>query len=100
MTTRSLQKCHEKKDMGYAKRNKGHAQEGMKRKTKNWTHDGPRKKEKKTRERKNDRTYPRKNNKGEMAHEKEFIHPSTIPTHMHILIKVYDLFLPWIRFLT
>jgi hypothetical protein len=52
------------------------------------------------RERKKDSPYPRKRNKGEMFHEKEFIHPSTVPTHMHIFIKVYDFFLPWIRFLT
>jgi hypothetical protein len=33
----------------------------------------------------------------EMIHEKEFIHhPRKISTHMHILIKLYDLFLPWI----
>jgi hypothetical protein len=30
--------------MGYAKRNKGHARESMKRKRKNWAHEGPRKK--------------------------------------------------------
>jgi hypothetical protein len=36
-----------------------------------------------------------------MVHEKEFIHhPPKISTHMHILIKVYDLFLLGIRFLT
>ena len=37
----------------------------------------------------------------EMVHTKEFIHhPPKIPTHLHILIKVYDLFLLWIRSLT
>ena len=37
----------------------------------------------------------------EMVHTKEFIHhPPKISTHLHILIKVYDLFLLWIRSLT
>ena len=37
----------------------------------------------------------------EMIHKKEFIHhPPKISTHLHILMKVYDLFLLWIRFLT
>jgi hypothetical protein len=46
--------------------------------------------------------YPRKRNKGKRwSMKKEFIHhPPKISTHMHILIKVYDLFLLWIRFLT
>ena len=39
--------------------------------------------------------------KREMVHIKEFIHhPPKISTHLHILIKVYDLFLLWIRSLT
>ena len=34
-----------------------------------------------------------------MVHTKEFIyHPPKTSTHLHILIKVYDLFLLWIRF--
>ena len=43
--------------------------------------------------------YPkRKKKKREMVHTKEFIHhPPKISTHLHILIKVYDLFLLWIR---
>ena len=42
-----------------------------------------------------------KERKREMVHIKEFIHyPPKISTHLHILIKVYDLFLLWIRFLT
>ena len=37
----------------------------------------------------------------EMVHTKESIHhPPKISTHLHILIKVYDLFLLWIRSLT
>ena len=37
----------------------------------------------------------------EMVHTKEFIHhPPKISTHLDILIKVYDLFLLWIRSLT
>ena len=46
--------------------------------------------------------YPkRKKKKREMVHTKEFIHhPPKISTHLHILIKVYDLFLLWIRSLT
>ena len=37
----------------------------------------------------------------EIVHTKEFIHhPQKISTHLHILIKVYDLFLLWIRSLT
>jgi hypothetical protein len=50
----SLQ-SYKKKDMGYEKRNKRHAQESMKRKRKNWTHEGPRKKEKKRKERRKER---------------------------------------------
>ena len=39
--------------------------------------------------------------KREMVHTKEFIyHPPKICTHLHILIKVYDLFLLWIWSLT
>ena len=42
-----------------------------------------------------------KERKREMVHTKEFIHhPPKIFTHLHILIKVYDLFLFWIWFLT
>jgi hypothetical protein len=65
--------------MGYAKRNKGHAQERMMKKRE--------KKEKK-------RTMKR----GEMAHKQEFTyHPPKISTHTHILIKDYDLLLQWTR---
>ena len=43
----------------------------------------------------------KKKEKGEMVHTKEFIHhPPKICTHLHILIKVYDLFLLWIWSLT
>src|SRR6185436_19854928 len=43
----------------------------------------------------------KKEKKREMVHTKEFIHhPPKISTHLHILIKVYDLFLLWIRCLT
>ena len=39
--------------------------------------------------------------KGERNHIKEFLHhPPKISTHLHILIKVYDLFLLWIQSLT
>jgi hypothetical protein len=81
----SLQSYHyEKKDMGYAKRNKRHAQESM-----------IQKKEKK---RKIAHILERER---DMVHEKKFIHhPPKISTHMHILIKVYDLFLLWIQPLT
>jgi hypothetical protein len=42
----------------------------------------------------------RKRNKREMIHTKEYIHhPPKISTHLHILIKIYDLFLLWIQFL-
>jgi hypothetical protein len=52
------------------------------------------------RERK-DSPLPKKKEKREMVHTKEFIHhPPKISTHLHILIKVYDLFLFWIRSLT
>ena len=45
--------------------------------------------------------YPKRKKKREMVHTKEFIHhPPKISTHLHILIKVYDLFLLWIRSLT
>ena len=42
-----------------------------------------------------------KERKREMVHTKEFIHqPPKISTHLHILIRVFDLFLLWIRSLT
>ena len=42
-----------------------------------------------------------KERKREMVHTKEFIHhPPKISTHLYILIKAYDLFLLWIRYLT
>ena len=45
--------------------------------------------------------YPKRKKKREMVHTKKFIHhPPKISTHLHILIKVYDLFLLWIRSLT
>src|SRR6185437_8548230 len=45
--------------------------------------------------------YPKRKKKREMVHTKESIHhPPKISTHLHILIKVYDLFLLWIRSLT
>ena len=45
--------------------------------------------------------YPKRKKNREMMHTKEFIHhPPKISTHLHILIKVYDLFLLWIRSLT
>ena len=45
--------------------------------------------------------YPKRKKKREMVHTKEFIHqPQKISTHLHILIKVYDLFLLWIWSLT
>ena len=44
--------------------------------------------------------YPNRR-KGEMVHTKESIHhPPKVSIHLHILIKVYDLFLLWIRSLT
>ena len=56
---------------------------------------------KEKKERKKEKKYsphPRKIKKREMVHEKEFIHHSPKnniyqTTHLHILIKVYDLFL-------
>ena len=45
--------------------------------------------------------YPKRKKKRKMMHTKEFIHhPPKISTQLHILIKVYDLFLFWIRSLT
>ena len=50
---------------------------------------------------KKDSPLSKKKEKGEMVHTKEFIyHPPKISTHLHILIKVYDLFLLWIWSLT
>jgi hypothetical protein len=75
MTTLSLPlspSYHEKKDMGYEKRNKGHAKESMKIKTKSWTHEGPRKK----RARKKDSPYPRKRIK-----ERRFMKRSSYTIH-------------------
>jgi len=55
---------------------------------------------KKKRERK-DSPLSKKKEKREMVHTKEFIHhPQKISTHLHILNKVYDWFLLWIRSLT
>jgi len=52
-------------------------------------------------ERRKDSPLSKKKEKGEMVHTKEFIHhPRKIFTHLHILIKIYDFFLLWIRFLT
>jgi hypothetical protein len=72
----SLQSYHyEKKDMGYAERNKRHAQESMMKKMRD-------RKERKIAH----MQEKEKRNKGEMVHEKEFIHPSTknIHTHAHL----------------
>ena len=45
--------------------------------------------------------YPKRKKKGEIVHTTESIHhPPKISTHLHILIKVYDLFLLWIWSLT
>jgi hypothetical protein len=45
--------------------------------------------------------YPKRKKKREMVHTKEFVHhPPKISTHLHIMIKVYDLFLLWIWSLT
>ena len=60
----------------------------------------------KKREEKKDSPYPKKKKKKKQERDgsyKEFIHHPPkihISTHLHILIKVYDLFLLWIRFLT
>ena len=86
-----------KKDMGYAKINKRHAQESMIKRS--WTHEGPRIK-KKERERERDSPCPTKE-RGEREFMKGVHTPSAQKfTHMHILIKVYDLFLLRIRSLT
>ena len=69
--------------------------EKEKKEKKNWAHEGPRKKR-----RIKDSPYPKKWRK--VVHEKESIHhpqKDTYP-HIHILIKVYDLLLLWIRTLT
>ena len=87
------------KDMGYAKRNKCHAQESMIKKEREL--DTWRSKYSKVRERKIARVQRKKEREREIVHERS---PHTIHTkiftHMHILIKVYDLFLLWIRVLT
>ena len=45
--------------------------------------------------------YPKRKKKERWCIQKEFTHhPPKIFTHLHILIKVYDLFLLWIRSLT
>ena len=52
-------------------------------------------------EKKRDSPLSKKKEKGEMVHIKEFIHhPPKTSAHLHILIKVYALFLLWIRSLT
>ena len=56
-------------------------------------------KKKKRKEKEKDSPYPKEER--EMVHTKEFIyHPPKTSTHLHILIKVYDLFLLWIWSLT
>ena len=97
-----------KEDMGYAKRNKRHAQERMmkkndgrmkvqlfKRKLDTWRSKYSKKKEKKEEIAHVQRKWR------EVVHERSSytIH-TKIFTHMHILIKVYDLFLLRIRSLT
>ena len=50
---------------------------------------------------KKDSPLSKKKEKGDMVHTKESIHhPPKISTHLHILIKDYDLFLFWIWSLT
>ena len=99
-----------KKDMAYLKKKKRY----MLKKAwwkKNWTHEGPSIQKKKkeldtwrSKYSKREREIAhvqRKRNKGERWFMKGFHTPSTqIFTHVHILIKVYDLFLLWIRSLT
>jgi hypothetical protein len=83
MTTLCLQSYHEKKDMGYAKRNKGHPQESMKRKERIGHMKFLEKK---------DSPYPRKKIKERWFMKRtSYIHPPKLPAHMYILIKVYDL---------
>jgi hypothetical protein len=88
-----LQSYHyEKKDIGYAKRNKRHAQASMMKKR--------RRREKEGKERKKDTPYPRKREKEIKERwfmkRSSYTHPPKLSTHMYILIKVYDLFLLWI----
>jgi len=73
-----------------------------KKKEKSWTLEGPSIHKEREREREREITHvQRKRNKGERWFMKGVHTPSTqIFTHMHILIKVYDLFLLWIRSLT
>ena len=44
--------------------------------------------------------YPKRKKKRDGAYKEVIHHPPKISTHLHILIKVYDLFLLWIRSLT
>jgi len=100
------------KDMGYAKRNKCHAQESMmkKRVLDTWRSKVYIKKRKRVghmkvqvfkKEIEKDSPCPKKERERDIVRERS---PHTIHTkiftHMHILIKVYDLFLLRIRFLT
>jgi hypothetical protein len=63
-----------------------------------WRSDKNKKKRERNKEK--DSPYPRKKWR-ELIHVKEFIHHlPKIFTHMHILIKVYDLFVLRIPFLT
>ena len=103
-----------KKDMGYLKKRRDMLKKACWKKS--WTHEGPsiQKKKKRVghlkvqvfRKREREREIEiahvqRKRNKGERWFMKGVHTPSTqIFTHMHILIKVYDLFLLRIRFLT
>jgi len=76
----------------------------QKKKKESWTLEGPSIQREREREREREieiAHVQRKRNKGERWFMKGVLTPSTqIFTHMHILIKVYDLFLLWIRSLT
>ena len=70
--------------MGYAKRNKRHAQESMMKKYIFWTHEGPSIQRKKKRER--DSPCPKK----EMEREREMVHERSLKHHPY-KIKIFTL---------
>ena len=93
MTTLSPSYHFKKKDMGYAKMNKRHGQESMMKKKREVGHM-------KVQVKKIEIAHVQRK-RGERQFMKGVHNPSTQKsTHMHILIKVYDLFLLRIRSLT
>jgi hypothetical protein len=78
--------------MGYEKKIKTHAQEKL---------ISSMMKKRKKEEEKYIAMFSKKSSKGERSYNKEYIFPyHPLSTHLHILIRLYEEFSSWIRFLT